>query len=158
MVGVGEAKPFAAEGHEPFQWWRLGSKGRGPEQERLLAGPLVLVEQHHHQPGPAAEPPEHRALPDACGCSDVVHRDRLGAALGDEPARGIEQQRPVARGVTALLRCGHRQPAELFDAHFVHFNAAGINRTVVRLSRGRMDNEHIEGNLNGGRQSIGAGG
>ena len=118
MVGVGEAQPFAAERQQPFQWRRVGPERRGSEQEGLLAGPLVLVEQHHHQPGPAAEPAEHRALADACGRGDIVHRDRVGAALGDEPARGIEQQRPVARGVAALLRCGHRQPAELFDAHF----------------------------------------
>ncbi len=95
-----------------------GSEGRGPEQEGFLAGPLVLVEQHHHQPGPAAEPAEHRALADTrCRC-DVVHRDRVRTVLGDQPARGVEQQCPVARGVAPLLRSGHRQPADLIDAHF----------------------------------------
>ena len=116
-MGVGEAQPFAPEGQQPFQRRRFRPEGRGPEQEGFLAGPLVLVEQHHHQPGPAAEPPEHRALADARGRGDVVHRDRVGSAFGDEPARGVEQQRPIARGVAALMGGGYRQSAELIEAH-----------------------------------------
>ena len=111
-MGVGEAQPFAPERQQPFQRRRLRSKGRGSEQEGFLTGPLVLVEQHHHQPGPAAEPPEHRPLADACGRGDVVHRDRVGAAFGNEPACGIEQQRPIAGGVAPLLRSGYRQSAD----------------------------------------------
>ena len=103
-MGVGEAQPFAPEGQQSLQRRRVRPERRGSEQEGLLAGPLVLVEQHHHQPGPAAEPAEHRALADARGRGDVVHRDRVRAALGDQPARGVEQQRPVARGVAPLLR------------------------------------------------------
>ena len=87
-----------------------GPSGGGAEEERLLVRLLVLVEQHHHQAGPAAEPPEQRALADARGRRDVVHRDRVGAAFGDQPAGRVEQQRAVAGGVAALVR-GRSVPA-----------------------------------------------
>ena len=114
---MGEAQPFATEGQQPFEWRCLRAEGRGPEQEGFLAGPLVLVEQNHHQPGPAAEATEQCALADARGRGDVVHRDGVRAALGDQPACGVEQQCPVARGVAPLLGCGYRQSADLIDAH-----------------------------------------
>ena len=126
---VGEAQPFAAERQQPFQRRGVGAEGRRAEEERLLAGLLVLVEQDHHQPGPATEPAEHRALADPGGRGDIVHRDRVGALFGDEPAGGVEQQRPVARGVAPLLRRAGRHRA----GSFLHFNPAGIKRTMVRL-------------------------
>ena len=106
MVGMGETQPVAPEGEQAIQRRRIRAQRRRTEQERFLAGPLVLVEQHHHQSGPAAEPPKHRALADAGGGGDVVHADRIGPALGDEPARGVQQQQPVAGRVAALQRSG----------------------------------------------------
>jgi len=37
----------------------------------------------------AAEPAKHRALADPGSGGDVVHGDRVCAALGDQPARGV---------------------------------------------------------------------
>ena len=116
-MGVGEAQPLAAEREQPVQRRRVGPERRGTEQECLLAGPLVLVEQHHHQPGPAAEAAEHRALADACRRGDIVHRDRIRATLGDQATGGVEQQRAVARGIAPLLRSGYLQSAERSGAH-----------------------------------------
>ena len=89
MVGMDETQPVTPEREQPVQRRRIGTQRRGAEHESLLAGPLVLVEQHHHQSGPAAEPAEHRAFADAGGRGDVVHGDRVGAALGDQPARRV---------------------------------------------------------------------
>ena len=55
------------------------------------SGLLVLVEQHDHQARPAAEAAEQRALAHACGHGDVVGGDRVGAALGYQATRSIEQ-------------------------------------------------------------------
>ena len=86
-VGVDEADPLPAEGEQPVQRRCVGAQRRRAEQKGLLTGPFVLVEQHHHQAGPAAEPAEQRAFADAGGRGDVVHRDGVGAALGDQVAR-----------------------------------------------------------------------
>ena len=104
-------------------------------------GLLVLVEQHDHQAGPAAEPAEQRALAHAGGRGDVVGRDRVGAALGDQPAGGLEEQRAVACSVAPLrwTGIGYRQIDQpIGDAHLRNFNSAGTNRTMVRLTRARI--------------------
>ena len=90
VVGVDEADPLPAERHQPIQRRRVGAQRRRPEQKRLLTGSFVLVEQHHHQARPAAEPAEQRALADAGGRGDVVHGDGVGAAFGDQAAGGVE--------------------------------------------------------------------
>ena len=90
VVGVDEADAFPAERHQPIQRRRVGSQRRRAEQEGLLTGPFILVEQHHHQTGSAAEAAEQRALADAGGRGDVVHGDGVGAALGDQPAGGLK--------------------------------------------------------------------
>ena len=90
-MGIDEPQPVPAEGHQSIQRRRIGAQRRRAEQECLLLGLLVLVEQHHHQAGPAAEPAEQRALADAGGRGDVVRGDRVGAALGDQAARRLEQ-------------------------------------------------------------------
>ena len=111
-VGVDELQPFPAVGEQAIQRGRAGAQRGRPEQERLLLGLLVFVEQHDHQPGAAAEPAEQRALADAGGRGDVVGGDGLGAALVDQAACRIEEQCPVARRVAALGRrriVGHRQ-------------------------------------------------
>ena len=102
MVGVHEADSLPAERHQPIHGRRVRAQRRRAEQKCLLAGPLVLVEQHHHQARPAAEPAEQRALADAGGRGDVVHGDGVGAALGDQAAGGVDQQRAIARRVTSL--------------------------------------------------------
>ena len=142
MVGMGKAQPVAPERQQAIHRRRIRTQRRRTEEERLLAGPLVLVEQHHHQAGPAAEPTKNRALADAGGGGDVVHADRIGAALGDEPARGVQQQRTVAGRVAALQRRGRgaarpARPTVQRRSH-LHFNPDGIIRTMVRLSRAKM--------------------
>ena len=134
---MGESNAVPAERDQPLQRRGGGAQRGRPEQERLLGGPLVLVEKHHHQAGPAAEPAEHRALADPGGPGEIVHRDRVGATLGDQPAGGVEQQLPVAGGVTAFG--GYRVRQGQFDVHLTDFNSIGINRTMVRLCRVRMD-------------------
>ena len=103
VMGVDEADPLAAERHQPIHRRRIRPQRRRPEQECLLTGPFVLVEQDHHQAGTAAEPAEQRALADAGGRGDVVHGDGVGAALGDQAAGRLEQERAIARRVTAFL-------------------------------------------------------
>ncbi len=143
VVGMDEADPLPAERHQPIQWWRIGPQGRRAEQKSLLAGAFVLVEQHHHQAGPAAEPAEQRAFADARGRGDVVHGDGVGAALGDQVAGRVQQERAVARRVTALLLnllwSEHGQLAQPLDtAHSCTLARAGINRTMVRFRHAKM--------------------
>ena len=111
-VGLDELQPVPPVGQQPLQRRGARAQRRRTEQEGLLFGLLVLVEQHHHQAGAAAEPTEQRALADPGGGGDVVHGDRVGAALGDQSARRVQQQHAVAGGVAPLLRhlAGHRQP------------------------------------------------
>ena len=73
MVDMGETQPVASERQQAIQRRRIGTQRRRTEHECLLADSLVLVEQHHHQAGPAAEPAEQCALADARGGGDVVH-------------------------------------------------------------------------------------
>ena len=87
MVGMRETQPVTPECQQPIQRRRIRTQRRRAEHESLLADPLVLVEQHHHQSGPAAEPAENRSFADAGGHGDVVHCDRVGATLGDQPPR-----------------------------------------------------------------------
>ena len=101
-MGVGETDPFPAEGDQAIQRRCVGAQRRRPEQKCLLTGPFVLVEQHHHQAGPAAEPAEQRAFADAGGRGDVIHGDRFGAARRDQASRGLQQQSAIAGRVAAL--------------------------------------------------------
>ena len=102
-MGVDEPRTVPAEGHQPIQWRGIGSQGRRAEEESLLAGALILVEQHRHQARPAAEPAEQRAFADARGRGDVIHGHGVRAALGDQAAGRVEQERAVSRCVTTLL-------------------------------------------------------
>jgi hypothetical protein len=104
VVGVDEPQPAASVGEQPLERRRPGAQRRRAEQESLLFGLLVLVEQHDHQAGPAAEPAEQRALAHACGGRHVVHAHRVRAPFGDEVARGVEQQGTIAGGIASLLR------------------------------------------------------
>ncbi len=88
---VDELEPGPPVGEQAVQRWCARSQRRRPEQEGLLPRFLVLVEQHDHQACAAAEPAKQRALADAGRRRDVVSGDRVSAALGDQPARGIEQ-------------------------------------------------------------------
>ena len=90
-MDVDELQPVAAVGEQPLQRRRTRSERRRPEEEGLLLGLLVFVEQHDHQARPAAEPAEQCAFADARGGGDVVGGDRVGAAFGDQAARGLEQ-------------------------------------------------------------------
>src|SRR5215207_9090581 len=111
VVGVDELQPIAAVGKEPVQRWRARSQWRRAEHEGPLFNLLVLVEQHNHQAGPAAEPAEQCALSHAGGRGDVVSGYRVGTALGDERASRVEEQRSVSRCIAPLWwsRIGYRQ-------------------------------------------------
>ena len=115
MVSMDKTQPVTPEREQALQRRRIRTQRRRPEQERLLAGLLVLVEQHHHQAGPTAEPTKHRALAYAGGGCDVVHSDRVGTTLGDEPARGIQHQHAVAGRVAPLHRGRSGQLAQRVD-------------------------------------------
>src|SRR5258707_1220765 len=72
---------------------------------------------------------------------EVAGGARVGAALGDEPASGLEQQGAVACSVAALRRTGigYRQVDQpIGEAHLHNFNSGGTNRTAVRLTRARI--------------------
>ena len=86
-----ELQPGAPVGHESLQWRRTGTQGRRAEHERLLHGLFVLVEQHQHQAGAAAEAAEQGALADAGRGGDGIHGDRVGAVFIDQPTGGVEQ-------------------------------------------------------------------
>ena len=81
---------------------RAGAERRRAAQDVLLQAPLGLVEQGAQEPLAVAEAAEQRALADAGGARDVVHGDRLHAALGEQPGRRLQHARAVARGVRAL--------------------------------------------------------
>src|SRR2546429_183403 len=57
----------------------------------VFPGIAVLVEQHDHHACPAAEPTEQGALADTGGRGDIVGADRIGAVLGYQAARSVEQ-------------------------------------------------------------------
>ncbi len=90
-MGVHELQPVPSVRKQPVQRRSARAQRWRAEHEGLLFGLLVLVEQHDHQPGAAAEPAEERALADTRGGGDVVGRDSVGTALGDEPAGGLEE-------------------------------------------------------------------
>ena len=90
-MGVHEFQPVASVGEQSLQWRRPWPQRWRAEEHRLLLDLLVLVEQHDHQPGPAAEPPEQCALADTGGRGDVVRRDGVGAALRDQATRSVQQ-------------------------------------------------------------------
>ena len=91
LMGFDELQPVAAVGEQSIQRRRARAQRRRAEEEGLLLGLLVLVEQHDHQAGAAAEPAEQRALADTRRRGDIVGGDGVGAALGDQPARSLEQ-------------------------------------------------------------------
>ncbi len=120
MVVMDEAQALPTEGHEPVHRRRGGAQRRRAEEKGLLTGPFILVEQYHHQARPTAEAAEHGAFADAGLGSDVVHRDGVGAALVDQAAGRLQQQRPIACRVAALvrkvLRGRHGQLAQPLDS------------------------------------------
>ena len=77
---------------------------------------------------------------------DVVHGDRVGAALGDQRAGGVEQAQPVACGVTALLGCrrDRQRTHPLRGRHPIHFSSAG-NKSDCGPVAPCDDPEHDEG-------------
>ena len=91
VMGVDEPQPVTTVCQQPVQRRRARPQRRRPEQERLLLGLLVLVEQHDHQARAAAEPAEQRALADAGGRGDVIGGHRVGTPFGDQAARGVHQ-------------------------------------------------------------------
>ena len=91
LVGFDELQPVPAVGEESIQGRCARAQRWRSEEECLLLGLLVFVEQHDHQACPAAEPAEQRAFADARGRGDVVGGDRISAALGDQAARSLEQ-------------------------------------------------------------------
>ncbi len=101
---VDECDARSAEGDEPFDRIRARSERRGPEQKCLLQFALAVVEQRLHETGAGSEAPEDRSLTDTRFRCDGVHRDRVGAVLGDEQGRGVEQTLPIASRVAAF--CG----------------------------------------------------
>ena len=106
------------EREQPLARRRARAERRRTPEHLLLERALVLVEQGQREPRPVAEAVEHRALGDPGLARDLVHRHRLDAALGEQPAGGGQDPLAVARGVGALgpraagdgQRIGHRRP------------------------------------------------
>lgn len=104
VVGVGEAQPLPAEGHQPFQRRRVGPSGGGPNRNacwmaRSSSSSSTIIR-------PARLPNRRNKVPfaDAGGRGDVVHRDGVGPALGDEAASRVQQECAIAGGVAAFRR------------------------------------------------------
>ena len=92
----------AEEGVEALPGGRARpERGRAPQDQALQLA-LGVLQQRQRQPGPVAEAPEERALADARGGGDLVHRHRVDAALGEEAAGGLQDARAVAGGVGPL--------------------------------------------------------
>src|SRR2546423_6717818 len=89
---------------EPVGGRRAGPERRAAADARLLQRALALVEQREGERAAVAEAPVERALADAGGAGDVVHRDVVDAALREERAGGLEDLAAVAGGVGALPR------------------------------------------------------
>jgi hypothetical protein len=74
----------------------------------------VLVKEGLEEAGAVAEAAEHGPLADSRPLGDGVERDLLGAALGQHPARRIEDPDPIRRCVGALAPlAGERKTAWL---------------------------------------------
>lgn len=90
------------------------------EQEGLLTGSLVFIEQHHHQAGTAAEAAKQGAFADASGRGNVVHGDCVRTASGDQAARRLQQECTIACRVAplwyGLLPREHRQVTQPLGA------------------------------------------
>ena len=73
-------------------------------------GRLVAGEDGEQEGRARAEAAKDGALADACRLGDLVDRDAVGAALGEEPGRGRQDALAVARGVRPLdcLGLDHR--------------------------------------------------
>jgi hypothetical protein len=63
---------------------------------------VPALDERAGQAGAVAEAAEERALADAGGGRDGVHRDVLRATLGVEPLRGVEDALAVPGGVGSL--------------------------------------------------------
>ena len=80
-----------------------GPSGGSPRMNCFLEGALALAEHRERERRARAEAAEQRALADAGGLGDVVHRDAAGAALGEQPLSRAEDPLAVARRVGALV-------------------------------------------------------
>jgi hypothetical protein len=85
-----------------------GTERRRPADRVLLELSRVLLEQRERESGAVTEAAEERALADAGGGGDRIHRDVLDAALGEQPAGRAEHFLAVALRVGADLCLGVR--------------------------------------------------
>jgi hypothetical protein len=97
-----EVDPGAAIGDQPVQRLGAGAQRRASGKNLFLEIPLAVVQQRVEDPRPGAEPAEHRSLAQARALGQPVHGQLVRALLGDDLARGRQQELPVARGVGAL--------------------------------------------------------
>jgi hypothetical protein len=92
------------EGPDALARWRPRPQRRRTVEDVLLELEQPVVEEGEHQAGPVAEPAVDGAHPHAGGPGHLVQRQPVGAALGEDPGRGVEDLAAVAGGVGALGR------------------------------------------------------
>ena len=96
---------------EPLLRRRPRAERRRTADQRLLQRARLVLQQRRGEPGTVAEAAEQRALADARGGGDRVHRDVLHAVLGEQPRGGAEHLLAVALGVRADPRARRRRRA-----------------------------------------------
>src|SRR5437870_2132495 len=129
-------EPALAVGDEALIRPSARSQRRRPADEAFLERTLALVEQCAQQPVAISEAAKQRALADAGGTRDLIHRHAVHAPLRDEPLGGAQDRLAVARSVGALaaveleLRKIKRTAGACGGAVSRHFDHV---RTVVHL-------------------------
>src|SRR6185369_16466241 len=106
---------------------RAGPERRRAGQHGLLEVPFLIVQQSLEDPGPGAEPAEHRALAQAGALGQAVHGQLAGALLGQDLAGGGQQVPPVTRGVGPF---GGRPPPGDGLAHGPTLGTRGRRRSL----------------------------
>jgi hypothetical protein len=105
-----EVDPGAAVGDQAVPRRSAGTERRRSGQHLLLEVPLVVVKQRLEDPGPGAEPAEHRALAQARAFGQPVHGQLARSVRRDQLTRRDQQVPPVAGRVGALG--GRRSPGD----------------------------------------------
>src|SRR5437870_7696503 len=129
-------EPALAVGDQALIGSSARSQRRRPADEAFLERSLALIEQCAQQPVAISEAAKQRALADAGGTRDLIHRHALHAPLRDESLGGAKDRLAVAHRVRALAtvelelrkhECTTRALGGVATRHFQHF------RTVVHL-------------------------
>jgi hypothetical protein len=127
--------PLRAESNKPVQRGRPGAQRRRTKHEPPLERGLGVAQERHHEPGPAAESPEDGAFAHAGALREPAHGEPVRPTFLDELPRSLEEQLPVAGGVTAFGLSAERRSGPDWDEAHKQYSSPGNNiRTAVRLA------------------------